>query len=214
MNADVRSERETSIRRGVETLLSLSSDQAIAEGGLGVTRIAEILGREKSQVSRALSTLAEYGLVDRDPDTLAYRLGWRIFAMANLAGERRLLDYAKPHARPARVPVSGARLPVGAAGVRHDHDPLPPVASRSPGGRLGGSHHSGLLHLGGKGAAVRPQPSGAGARVRRRGVCSACPEHRQGCGRAGSHDRVGRARRLCHSRRGDGAGARSPSQLP
>ena len=39
MNADVRTERETSIRRGVETLLSLSSDQAIAEGGLGVTRI-------------------------------------------------------------------------------------------------------------------------------------------------------------------------------
>ena len=96
MNADVRTERETSIRRGVETLLSLSSDQAIAEGGLGVTRIAEMLGREKSQVSRTLSTLAEYGLVDRDPDTLAYRLGWRIFAMANLAGERRLLDYAKP----------------------------------------------------------------------------------------------------------------------
>jgi DNA-binding IclR family transcriptional regulator len=96
VNTDVRTERETSIRRGVETLLSLSSDQAIAEGGLGVTRIAEMLGREKSQVSRALSTLAEYGLVDRDPDTLAYRLGWRIFAMANLAGERRLLDYAKP----------------------------------------------------------------------------------------------------------------------
>ncbi len=94
---DGRTERETSIRRGVETLLSLSSDQAIAEGGLGVTKIAELLGREKSQVSRALSTLAEYGLVDRDPDTLAYRLGWRIFAMANLAGERRLLDYAQPH---------------------------------------------------------------------------------------------------------------------
>jgi DNA-binding IclR family transcriptional regulator len=93
---DGRTERETSIRRGVETLLSLSSEQAIAEGGLGVTKIAELLGREKSQVSRALSTLAEYGLVDRDPDTLAYRLGWRIFAMANLAGERRLLDYAQP----------------------------------------------------------------------------------------------------------------------
>ncbi len=94
--SEARSERETSIRRGVETLLSLTSDQAIAEGGLGVTRIAEMLGREKSQVSRALSTLAEYGLIDRDPDTLAYRLGWRIFAMANLAGERRLLDQAKP----------------------------------------------------------------------------------------------------------------------
>ena len=71
-------------------------EPAIASGGLGVTRIAEMLGREKSQVSRTLKTLAEYGLVDRDPDTLAYRLGWRIFALANLAGERRLLDYARP----------------------------------------------------------------------------------------------------------------------
>ena len=63
---------------------------------MGVTRIAETLGREKSQVSRTLKILAQYGLVDRDPDTLAYRLGWRIFALADLAGERRLLDRARP----------------------------------------------------------------------------------------------------------------------
>ena len=78
------------------SLLSLGSDAAIARGGLGVTRIAEMLGREKSQVSRTLKTLADFGLVDRDPDTLAYRLGWRIYALASLAGERRLLDDARP----------------------------------------------------------------------------------------------------------------------
>lgn len=89
-------DRETSIRRGVEVLLSLGSEQAIAHGGLGVTRIAESLGREKSQVSRTLKILAEHGLVDRAPDTLAYRLGWRIFALANLAGDRRLLDEGRP----------------------------------------------------------------------------------------------------------------------
>ena len=77
-------------------LLALGSEQAIDHGGLGVTRIAETLGREKSQVSRTLKILAHYGLVDRDPDSLAYRLGWRIFALANLAGERRLLDEARP----------------------------------------------------------------------------------------------------------------------
>lgn len=84
------------MRRGVEVLLALGSEQAIAQGGLGVTRIAEALGREKSQISRTLKILAEHGLVDRDPDTLAYRLGWRIFALANLAGERRLLDEGRP----------------------------------------------------------------------------------------------------------------------
>jgi DNA-binding IclR family transcriptional regulator len=92
----VAGDRETSIRRAVEVLLALGSEQAIAQGGLGVTRIAESLDREKSQISRTLKILAEHGLVDRDPDTLVYRLGWRIFALANLAGERRLLDEGRP----------------------------------------------------------------------------------------------------------------------
>jgi DNA-binding IclR family transcriptional regulator len=89
-------ERETSIRRGVEVLLTLASDEAAAAGGLGVTRVARMLGREKTQVSRTLAALAEYGLVDRDPDTRAYRLGWRIYAMAQMAGSRHLLDSARP----------------------------------------------------------------------------------------------------------------------
>ena len=89
-------ERETSIRRGIEALLALAGDEAAAEGGLGVTRMARLLGREKSQVSRTLATLAEYGLVDRDPDSLAYRLGWRVATMAQLAGEQRLLAAAGP----------------------------------------------------------------------------------------------------------------------
>ena len=51
--------RETSIRRGIEVLMSLASDEALRSDGLGVTQIAERLGREKSQVSRALTTLGE-----------------------------------------------------------------------------------------------------------------------------------------------------------
>lgn len=89
-------DRETSIRRGLEVLLSLGSEAALEGGGLGVTRIADLLGREKSQVSRTLKTLADFGLVERDPDSLAYRLGWRLFALASLAGERRLLDAGRP----------------------------------------------------------------------------------------------------------------------
>jgi IclR family KDG regulon transcriptional repressor len=88
-------ERETSIRRGVEVLLSLSSDESLDTGGLGVTRISELLGREKSQVSRALKALNEYGLVERTKDN-GYRLGWRLYALAQLAGERRLLETATP----------------------------------------------------------------------------------------------------------------------
>jgi len=87
--------RETSIRRGIETFLVVASEGAAAGGGLSVTAIAERLGREKSQVSRALSALADYGLLDRDRDTNAYRLGWRIYAIANLGGERRLIGLAE-----------------------------------------------------------------------------------------------------------------------
>jgi IclR family transcriptional regulator, KDG regulon repressor len=96
-------ERETSIRRGVEVMLSLAGDETLASGGLGVTRIAELLGREKSQVSRSLKALSEYGLVERNPDS-TYRLGWRLYALAQLAGERRLLELAAPMMR--RIAVS------------------------------------------------------------------------------------------------------------
>lgn len=86
-------ERETSIRRGIDVLLALGWPEATQGRGLSVTRISELLGREKSQVSRSLKTLNEYGLVDRDPDTLAYSIGWRVFALASLASEQRLLGY-------------------------------------------------------------------------------------------------------------------------
>ncbi|MGB3481716.1 MAG: IclR family transcriptional regulator [Mycobacterium sp.] len=86
-------ERETSIRRGIDVLLALSSPEATEGRGLSVTRISELLGREKSQVSRSLKTLAEYGLVDRDSESLAYSVGWRVFALAELASRQRLLGY-------------------------------------------------------------------------------------------------------------------------
>src|SRR3712207_7713877 len=74
----------------------LGREEAVENGGLGVVRIAQLIGREKSQVSRALKTLAESGLVDRDPSTLHYRLGWRFFALAARAGEQMLLSVAPP----------------------------------------------------------------------------------------------------------------------
>jgi IclR family transcriptional regulator, KDG regulon repressor len=87
---------DTSLGRGLDILLALGAPDATQNGGLGVVRIAERVGREKTQVSRALKTLARYGLVDRDPETLGYRLGWRLFALAAQAGQQRLVEEAGP----------------------------------------------------------------------------------------------------------------------
>lgn len=89
-----RSARDSSLGRGLEILLVLGGDEAIADGGLGVVRVAELVGREKSQVSRALRTLADLGMVERAPDTLNYRLGWRVFTLAARAGDARLVAAA------------------------------------------------------------------------------------------------------------------------
>ena len=63
-------------------LVEVLAEHAAADGGpLGVVRIAELVGREKSQVSRTLRTLAETGFVERDPATRGYRIGWRLFAV-------------------------------------------------------------------------------------------------------------------------------------
>jgi IclR family transcriptional regulator, KDG regulon repressor len=88
--------REVNLRKEIAILIVLGREEAIENGGLGVVRIAEFIGREKSQVSRALKMLAGSGLVDRDPSTLHYRLGWRFFALAARAGEQRLLSVAPP----------------------------------------------------------------------------------------------------------------------
>jgi DNA-binding IclR family transcriptional regulator len=88
--------RRGNLRKELAILMVLGREEAVENGGLGVVRIAQLIGREKSQVSRALKTLAESGLVDRDPSTRHYRLGWRFFALAARAGEQRLLSVAPP----------------------------------------------------------------------------------------------------------------------
>jgi IclR family transcriptional regulator, KDG regulon repressor len=89
-------EKGINLRKELAILVVLGGEEAVENGGLGVVRIAELIGREKSQVSRALKTLAESGFVDRDPETLHYRLGWRFFALAARAGEQRLLSVVPP----------------------------------------------------------------------------------------------------------------------
>ena len=85
----------TGLRRGIRVLEALASDEALA-GGLGVLRVAELVEQDKSQVSRTLKTLAEHGIVDRDPETRAYRIGWSVFALAARAGDVRLVTAGEP----------------------------------------------------------------------------------------------------------------------
>ena len=87
------------VGRALDVLLALGGDEAASNSGLGVVRIAELLGREKSQVSRTLKTLAAHGFVDRDPDTLEYRLGWRLYTLAARTGRSRLLALAPAQLR-------------------------------------------------------------------------------------------------------------------
>src|SRR5581483_7069910 len=53
-------------------------------------------GVDKSQMSRTLATLEERGFVGRDPETLSYRLGWRLFALAARAAEQTIVAAAPP----------------------------------------------------------------------------------------------------------------------
>ncbi|PXY24730.1 IclR family transcriptional regulator [Prauserella muralis] len=87
------------LRRDLEILDVLAHEAGPRGEPLGVTRVAELVGREKSQISRALSSLAEEGLVERDDRSSGYRLGWRLYALAARTFESRLVAIATPYLR-------------------------------------------------------------------------------------------------------------------
>lgn len=87
------------LSRDIEVLEVLGLPEAVAGGGLGVLRIATLTGREKTVISRTLATLADAGVITRDPDTLAYRLGPRLFSLAARTAEAALVAEARPYLR-------------------------------------------------------------------------------------------------------------------
>ena len=87
-------ENATSVHRVIAILTALGAEQAGHPGGTGVSDIARLVGREKSQVSRTLKVLDSAGFVERDEHTLGYRLGWRLFTLATCVGQQRLLAVA------------------------------------------------------------------------------------------------------------------------
>lgn len=88
--------RSSTLRRALILLETLGSDEIVAAGGGSVGQLATATGRDKSQISRMLATMADAGFVDRDPLTRRYRLGWQVFALASRAGDQRLLRLATP----------------------------------------------------------------------------------------------------------------------
>ena len=124
MEAD-RATMSAGLRRDMELLDALAAGDRPA--GLGVAALADRLGRSRSQVSRALRALQAEGLVERDEESLVYRLGWRLYAFAARTAEARLTTHAAPYLR--RL-VSALRETVHLCVLRGDQ--VLTVSSMSP----------------------------------------------------------------------------------
>jgi DNA-binding IclR family transcriptional regulator len=82
--------------RDLEVLELLGSDFAWRKGGLGVQQIADVLSRDKGQISRVCQTLMNAGLIDRDWPTKRYSLGHHLYALAMRTHEAHLAVLARP----------------------------------------------------------------------------------------------------------------------
>ncbi len=84
----------STVGRVAAVLRVLGADDRHTE--LPVSEIARAIGRETSQISRMLKALAATGLVEQNPETRAYRLGWQLHVLATKAGDQRLLRAGPP----------------------------------------------------------------------------------------------------------------------
>ncbi len=101
-------EGSSSVHRVIAILSALGAPQAQLPEGTGVSEIARLVGREKSQVSRTLKVLDEAGFVERNTRSLGYRLGPRLFTLAASVGEQQLIALA-PQVLRKLVRVTGER---------------------------------------------------------------------------------------------------------
>ncbi len=85
------------LARDIEVLDLLGGGEAMREGGLGVLRVAQLTGRDKAAISRALATLADAALIERDDTTQLYRLGGRLYALAARTLESRMVAICRPY---------------------------------------------------------------------------------------------------------------------
>jgi len=86
----------SSAERVAQLLLAFEPDGPGGEIERSVSELARIVGRERTQVSRMLRSLSTTKVVEQDPETRRYRLGWRMRALASEAGDRVLCRAARP----------------------------------------------------------------------------------------------------------------------
>jgi DNA-binding IclR family transcriptional regulator len=82
--------------RRLRMIVAVGEHEAATGGTLGVVELAELMRREKTQVSRGLRALQAADVLERDDATLGYRLGPRLFQLATAAGDPALLHAARP----------------------------------------------------------------------------------------------------------------------
>ena len=87
------------LARDIDLLDTLAGPESMRDGGLGVSRVAQLVGRDKAAVSRALATLADAGLVERDEESLRYFLGSRLYALAAHTGTAAITHASRAHLR-------------------------------------------------------------------------------------------------------------------
>ena len=75
-------ERENMVK-SVSRALDIIRLVSEKKGGLGVTEIANQMDINKSSVFRILSTLAQYGYIEQDPETGRYKLGYAFLAISS-----------------------------------------------------------------------------------------------------------------------------------
>jgi len=79
-----------------QLMLAFECDNAAGSVERSVSELASIVGRERSQVCRMLKSLCQAQVVEQDPDSHRYRLGWRVRVMAAGAGDQILVRASRP----------------------------------------------------------------------------------------------------------------------
>ena len=82
--------------RVAQLLLAFEVDSSGRSVERSVSELARLVGRERSQVSRMLRSLSRAHVLEQDPETRRYRLGWRVRVMAAGAGDQVLIRAARP----------------------------------------------------------------------------------------------------------------------
>jgi len=77
-------------------MLAFECDDAAGNVERSVSELAAIVGRERSQVCRMLKSLCQAQMLEQDPYSHRYRLGWRVRVLAAGAGDQILVHAARP----------------------------------------------------------------------------------------------------------------------